>query len=167
MKRKLFLGTSLAILTTLTSCGGSTFNGNFYLGDAFTNLNAIVVEYNINDSLESGSKISGKIKAQKNTVLKDSYILAYSSTMPSSNYAEQALIQVSKSQIEATKEGDEYAGVKYDLTLDLEKVFPKDIENKNAYFVVHAFDWEPTNIATYGYTKFSYTWEGSKVKLGI
>lgn len=165
MKRKLFLGTSLSVLMTLTSCGGTTFDGKFYLGDAFSSLNAIVVEYKLNDSLETGSKISGKIKAQKNTVIKDSYFLAYSNTMPSSSYSEQALLQVSKSQIEATKEGDDYNGVKFDLTLDLEKVFPKDIENKNVYFVIHALDWEPTNIQTYGYSKFSYTWEGSKVKL--
>lgn len=158
MNKNLLLCSALALMTCLSSCEGAVYNTNLYLG-------SVTLSYKINEILESGSKFTGNITATVDSTLNDSYILAYSNIAPASVYSETVLFEAKKSQIEATKNGDNYAGVNFDLTLDLEKIFPKDSENKKVYFVIHGSEWDSTKSTTYNYSQFSFSWDGNKVKL--
>ncbi len=158
MNKKLLLSSALALMTCLSSCEGAVYNTNLYLG-------SVTLSYKINEVLEIGSKLTGNITATVGSTLNDSYILAYSNIAPASVYSETVLFEARKSQIESTKNGSNFVGVNFDLTLDLEKVFPKDSESKKVYFVIHGNEWDSKNVLTYNYSQFSFSWNGDKVKL--
>ncbi len=163
MKHRILKTLSLGLVATLTSCGSSDIKGAFYYGDEYTKMNAVVVEYNFSSPLKEGSKYSGKIKTQENTVLRDAYILAYSNNnpfKPKDSYVENVLLTVSKTNLESAKDG-----VSFELTLDLEKAFPNKDEGGEIYFVIHSSDFETGNLSTFGYSTFKYSWDGSSVKL--
>ena len=165
MKNKI-IKTLLLSSAMLCSCGGnSKVDGTFYLGDGFTKRNAVLLNYSISKTLEDGATLSGSISVQENTVIANSYTLAYTSTSPlagSSSYMENVLCQWSKDLIEANKDG-----VKFDLTLNLKSVFPSTTEEGTVYFVLHTGDWKREDLTTYGYTDFKYSWNDGKVNLQL
>ncbi len=162
MKKSLFKALGLSMLTLLTSCGGgATIDGTMYIGDGFNKLNAIIVKYKLNSVLEEGAKISGSISAQANAEVKSAYTLAYTSNSPLSadSYTEYVLCRW---DTEAVK-----AEAKYELTLDLKKIFPGTEESNTMYFVVHTDDWSRTDLLTYSYSNYKYSWDGEKVKIDL
>ncbi len=163
MKKNLLKAIGLSVLTLLTSCGGgSKIEGTLYIGDGFNKMNAIVLKYNINSVLEEGAKISGSISAQENTEVKSGYTLAYTTINPlnATTYIEYTLCEWSQDLITTNE-------AKFDLTLDLKKVFPGTEETNKMYFVIHANTWDTSDLATYSYTYYKYSWDGSKVKLDL
>ncbi len=163
MKKNLLKAIGLSALTILTSCGGGTkVEGTLYVGDGFNKMNAIVLKYNINSVLEEGAKISGAIYAQENAVVNSGYTFAYTSTNPlnATTYVEYAICQWSKDLITTTE-------AKYDLTLDLKKVFPGTEETNKMYFVIHSSTWDNKDLTTFTSTEYKYSWDGNKVKLNL
>ncbi len=155
------------ILASAVLCGcssNSKVDGTFYLGDGFTKKNAVLINYSMFKTLEEGAKISGSISVQENTVIADSYTLAYTSSSPlsASSYTENVLCQWDKSLIEANKDG-----AKFELTLNLKAVFPSTTEEGTTYFVLHVGDWKREDLTTYGYTDFKYNWNDGKVVLQL
>ncbi len=161
MKRNLFKTLGLSAMLLLTSCGSTPVEGTMYVGDAFIKKDAIVFKYKFNTVLEEGAKISGSISAQENAVLKNEYYFSYTQTNPlnATDYAETALVGFQKETLTDGKE------VKYDLTLDLKKVFPGKEEVNTVYFVIHSNDWKTNDLTTYTYTNYKYSWDGEKVKM--
>ncbi len=161
MKRNLFKTLGLSSLLLLTSCGSTPIEGTLYIGDAFTKKNAIVFKYNFNSVLDEGSKISGTISAQENAVLKNEYIFSYTQTNPlnATDFAENVLVGFTKANLSDGKEA------KYDLTLDLKKVFPGTEEVNTMYFIIHTDDWKTNDMSTFTSSSFKYSWDGEKVKI--
>ncbi len=159
IKSILFAGVAL-----LTSCGDSgNVDGTIYVGDAFTKMNAVVLKYSLPKTLGGDARISGSISIQENTEVKGDYTLGYSATSPlSTTYTENILISFSKEQIQSTQ-----GGVKYDLALNLNNVFPTKNDTSTVYFVIHSSDWIKSNPTTYGYTNFKYSWNDGKVALQL
>ncbi len=162
MRRNIVKVLALSTIIVLVSCGrDDKVSGNLYLGDGFTNENAMVLSYNVDEVLSSGSRISGTLSKQENTELKSTYTLAYTSTSPlsSESYVETTIIVWDKDMFESNTE------VKYDIELDIEKVFAnKDLES-TVYFVLHGDDFEVGKVSTFAYTEFRYRWDNDKVKL--
>ncbi len=137
----------------LASCGGDNkISSSVYVGDN------VVFEYKISKELSEGAKLSGSIhKKDSNSTISTSYVLAYCFESPfsSQNYSETILCEFSKENVEST--------AKFDLTLDLTKVFPQT--SQTIYFVVRENSWDKTNLKTYSYSNYNYTWNNNKVKL--
>lgn len=163
MKRNLLKMLGLSATLLLTSCGSTPVDGTLYIGDGFTKKDAIVFKYNFNSVLEEGSKISGSISAQENTVLKNEYVFSYTSMNPrnANNFVENVLVGFKKENLSEGKE------VKYDITLDLKKVFPGTEEINTMYFIIHTDDWKTSDDSTYTSTSFKYSWDGEKVKINL
>lgn len=164
MNKNILKTTSLSLLMLLASCGGNTnINGTLYLGDGFTKKDAMVLNYNIDSVLSLGSKISGCISKQENTVLQSSYTLAYTSISPFSatNYAETGIMVWEKSMIENVSVSE----IKYEIELDITKVFKNTEEESTVYFVFHTDNWKNNDLTTYTYTSFKYAWNNDKVNL--
>lgn len=164
MNKNILKTTSLSLLMLLASCGGnSQVNGTLYLGDGFTKKDAMLLNYNIDSVLKSGSKITGYISKQENTVLQSSYTLAYTSINPFSatNYAETGIMVWEKSMIEGVTASE----IKYEITLDITKVFKDTEEESTVYFVFHTSNWDHSDLTTYTYTSFKYVWDNDKVNL--
>ena len=164
MKHKSLKTLSLAAFAVLASCGESgNVSGSVYLGDAFTKMNAIVLDYTLPKTLGADARISGRVYAQENAEIKSEYYLAYSSTSPfsgASSYSESVMLPITKSNLES-----ESGEVKFDLALNLASVFPSKKEEGTVYFVIHSNDWKTTDVTRYGFTSFKYNWEGETVKL--
>lgn len=163
MKRNLLKTLGLSAMLLLTSCGSTPVDGTLYIGDGFTKKNAIIFKYNFNSILEEGSKISGSISAQENAVLKNEYIFSYTSTNPrnTTNFAENVLVGFTKENLSDGKEA------KYDLALNLKKVFPGTEEINTVYFIIHSDDWKTSDDSTYTSTSFKYSWDGERVKINL
>ena len=157
MKKKLLLTTSLCLLAGLSSCGSSPIEGTLFMqnGD-------VTLSYKIDDTLKSGSKINGSLNIKETASLKDSYILSYTYEQPKMStisHSETGLYTFLKANTEGKTKVD------FEVELNLEKVFPKDKEVSNIYFVVRSFDFSFTDLGTYSYASFSYAWDGDNVKL--
>ena len=166
MKKNIFKILTLSAMTLLASCGASQIDAKLYIGGSSEKETSIVVKYTYQDVLEAGYKLKGTICPQKNAVLKDSYTFSYSFEKPKANsYTEYNLCTWTKSQLEATKSGDSYTELSFEIEFDIDKMFPKDSETKVTYFVLHASNWNRENILDYNCSEHPYTWNGSKVKL--
>lgn len=160
--KKILKSLGLSALVLLTSCGGgTTIDGTMYIGDGFTKLNAIVLKYKFNSVLEKGTKISGSISAQANAEVQSAYTLSYTSNSPLSadNYTENVLCRWDKEAVAVE--------AKYELVLDLKKVFPGTEDTNKMYFVIHTDEWDRKNLMTYSYSDYTYSWDGEKVKINL
>ena len=157
MNKKILLSTSLCLLACLTSCNSSDIESNLYMQNG-----EVILSYKISSSLKTGSKIGGSLNISETATLKDSYIFSYTYTQPKMNtttYSETGFYTFKKTDITGKTKVD------FETVLDLEKVFLKDNEESKIYFVVHSSDFSFTDLATYSYSSFSYSWDGDSVKL--
>ena len=168
MKKTKFLAIlGLTTLTLLTSCG-SDIEISIGLGDGSVPDDGIRLHFGLNNTIEEGFAIEGYLTAEKDAVIKDEYVFTYAHTDPlfgDDTYIETTLFTWKKDQILATKNGDAYGNVEFKAELNLESVFPKDLEDKIVYFVLHASIWDKNNITEVGSTDYSYTWSGDKVNI--
>ncbi len=137
----------------LTSCGAE-YNGAIYL-------NNYTLEYKLSETLKDGDTISGVLRKPENAIVTSTFVLAYTTVSPynKTNYSEYTLVSFSEDLVKANDE------IKYDVKLDLNKVFPQDAETKTVYFVIHSSDWDHTSSTSFSYASFNYSWNNNKVEL--
>lgn len=167
MNKRFFGLIGLTAVTMLTSCGASEIDVTSYLGDAFTKKNAIVLKYKLSTVIENGYKLKGSITAQENTVLNDNYYLSYTTDVPyhATSYTETVMLNVPKLTLENLKNGDSFKEFSFEISLEIENVFPKDNEASKVYFVLHGSDFDLDDINTYNASDYKYSWDGDKVKI--
>ena len=152
MRKGLFTTLGITALVVLTSCS-STIEDKLPIGTADKEDDAVIAKYNLSDTIKEGYK----------------YVLAISNDDPrtSDTYSETTLAGFGKIDLEATKKGDSYGELKFEAEIDVNKVFPKDAEEKVIYFVFHSSTWDRGDIMKYQVSDYAYSWDGDTVKVRV
>mgnify|MGYP007097418727 FL=1 len=168
MRKGLFTTLGITALVVLTSCS-STIEDKLPIGAADKEDDAVIAKYNLSDTIKEGYKLSGSFTAEKNAEIKSEYVLAISNDDPrtSDTYSETTLAGFGKIDLEATKKGDSYGELKFEAEIDVNKVFPKDAEEKVIYFVFHSSTWDRGDIMKYQVSDYAYSWDGDTVKVRV
>ncbi len=139
------------------------------MGTADKDNDAIILKYGLNETIKEGFKLSGSFSAEKDAVLQDRYILTFTNDNPltSDSYTENTIAGWDKIELEAVKMDDGYGELAFEAELDLKKAFPKDLDNKVIYFVIHGETWDRSDITTFADSDYNYSWDGDSVKISF
>ncbi len=162
MRRNIVKVLALSTIIVLASCGrDDKVSGNIYYGNSFKDTRGMVLSYNIDKVLSHGSRISGTLLKQENAELKTSYYLAYTPYNPASPYEndETVIMTWTDTMFESNTE------VKYDIELDIEKVFVDTKKDDTVFFLIYSDNFKAGDLTTFAYTEFRYRWVNDKVKL--
>jgi hypothetical protein len=138
----------------LTGCGSSKVESTQFCNNASIN-------YFYNSTLTSDSKITGSFDGTNESKGYEYYVLSYSTTRPYSAVNSYKETVIKYFYLKDTKTQD------FEITLNLDAMFPTKIKEDNIYLVFHGSTWSTSDLTSYSSSELTYSWNNDKVIINL